>query len=153
MNYGAYLSQYQCIYQCVQHMYFRRDDQDRLHKQFKNEMLCCFVKVMSYKYCINLLLSGGRKQDNDWLPVHADQEYVLNIDLSRLNKVHLLKYLLCIFNLNILIGFNTLRHAKQKSICQNFTQKVFRHFRIYLPHCHYNYSLFWLKIFKEETNS
>ncbi|KAK2190738.1 hypothetical protein NP493_71g03022 [Ridgeia piscesae] len=30
---------------------------------------------------------GGRPRDDQWMPVHADQEYVLSIDLHRVNKV------------------------------------------------------------------
>lgn len=28
----------------------------------------------------------GRRQDCDWIPVHADQEYVLNVHLAKLNN-------------------------------------------------------------------
>ncbi|XP_013419499.1 activating signal cointegrator 1 complex subunit 3-like isoform X1 [Lingula anatina] len=30
---------------------------------------------------------GGSRPDKDWIPVHADQEYVLNVELRRANKV------------------------------------------------------------------
>ena len=29
---------------------------------------------------------GGLRPDSDWIKVHADQEYVLNIDFKRVNK-------------------------------------------------------------------
>jgi activating signal cointegrator complex subunit 3 len=32
---------------------------------------------------------GGLRNPNDaWMPVHADQEYILNVNLSRLNRLH-----------------------------------------------------------------
>ncbi|XP_074644659.1 activating signal cointegrator 1 complex subunit 3-like [Tubulanus polymorphus] len=34
----------------------------------------------------NIRHRGGRRPDEDWIQVHADQEYVLNIRLTRLNK-------------------------------------------------------------------
>ena len=30
--------------------------------------------------------SGGVRPDSDWVTVHADQEYVLHVNLSRLNR-------------------------------------------------------------------
>ena len=33
------------------------------------------------------LLLPGRRQDSDWITVHADQEYVLNVRLARRNKI------------------------------------------------------------------
>ncbi|GFS12419.1 activating signal cointegrator 1 complex subunit 3-like [Elysia marginata] len=35
---------------------------------------------------LNIWHKGGRRLDNEWVAVHADQEYVLNIVLRRLNK-------------------------------------------------------------------
>ncbi|XP_071112657.1 activating signal cointegrator 1 complex subunit 3-like [Haliotis cracherodii] len=35
---------------------------------------------------VNLSNTGGRRRDADWIKVHADQEYVLQVDLARVNK-------------------------------------------------------------------
>ena len=32
-----------------------------------------------------MIVVGGLRRDADWMIVHADQEYVLNINLSRIN--------------------------------------------------------------------
>ncbi|XP_059138482.1 activating signal cointegrator 1 complex subunit 3-like, partial [Physella acuta] len=36
---------------------------------------------------VNLSYKDGRRPNSDWLKVHADQEYVLNISLKRINKI------------------------------------------------------------------
>lgn len=35
---------------------------------------------------VNILSNGGRRAETDWIQVHADQEYVLSVTISRLNR-------------------------------------------------------------------
>lgn len=34
----------------------------------------------------DFVMTGGRRPDSDWIQVHADQEYVIEVTLKRLNK-------------------------------------------------------------------
>ena len=44
-----------------------------------------------YKMCLHrniptiYIFAGGRRAESSWLKVHADQEYVLTVDLRRIN--------------------------------------------------------------------
>ena len=53
------------------------------------------------------LILGGKRQDSDWIPVHADQEYVFEIQLSRINRTRVREHLKFIFPSHFNLFFET----------------------------------------------
>ena len=55
---------------------------------------------------IIIFLTGAKRRDDDWIQVHADQEYVLRVDMDRINKIKVCSFLdnLC-FIVKILLIF------------------------------------------------
>ena len=43
-----------------------------------------FLVIKDNKF---IIISGVKREEDDWIQVHADQEYVLRVDLDRINKV------------------------------------------------------------------
>ena len=39
--------------------------------------------------------ASGRRRDDEWINVHADQEYVLNVQLSRRNRMKVRVFVCC----------------------------------------------------------
>ena len=48
--------------------------------------------VHAYKFLVPIF-AGRSRGDSDWILVHADQEYVFQIQLSRINKMKVRKTL------------------------------------------------------------
>ena len=44
------------------------------------------LEILKLQFFILFSFLGGKRPDSDWIPVHADQEYVFEMQLSRINK-------------------------------------------------------------------